>query len=158
MWVIMKIVKWPFMAAGWALVAGAAVHVAALAGGARWLALLGAPPAVVASSVQGTWLAPVGTLIIAGVLIIFALYCLSAAGRFARLPAARPVLAVFAALLIARGLLALPFLLWDQHQWVTPIGRFVVNGPFFAVGSLIVLAIGASIATGIAFSIGHSRR
>ena len=154
----MKTVEWPLLAAGGALVAGAVVHVAALAGGARWLALLGAPPAVVASSIQGTWLAPVGTLIIAGVLIIFALYCLSAAGRFARLPAVKLVLAVFAALLIARGLLALPFLLWDQHQWVTPIGRFVANGPFFAVGSLFVLVIGTAIATGIAFSIRHSRR
>lgn len=44
----------PLMVARWALLAGAFVHLAALAAGPRWMAALGAPQAVVTSSVRGT--------------------------------------------------------------------------------------------------------
>ncbi len=126
------------------LVFGAAVHLLAYWGGPAWMAWLGAPPSVVASRVAGTWLALIGTLLIAAALAGLAALCWAPV----RSALHRAALAGLAGLFVLRGLLVLPY--WaGQQDWRTPIGHFVVTGGSFAAGSLVVLAIGLLVAGGL---------
>ena len=75
-----------FIAAALGLTAGALLHVVALVGGPEWIAFVGAPASVVESAKTGTWLAPAGALGITALLLVLALYCLSAAGKIRPFP------------------------------------------------------------------------
>lgn len=134
-----------FGLAGSALAFGAAIHLAGYEAGPAWMAWLGAPPIVLASRAAGTWLAPIGTLLIAGMLLGLAALC--------RVPARgwlhRATLAGIAGLFVLRGLLVLPY--WAGLRALrTPVGRFVILGDSFTAGSLLVLAIGLLLAGGLA--------
>ncbi|WIV99065.1 hypothetical protein [Kinneretia aquatilis] len=94
---------------------GALIHVAAIAGGPSWFEFFGAPPAVVASARAGTWLAPVSSLAIAGLMALCAAYALSALGRVRRLPLLRLGLFAIASVCLLRTLaLPLAALRWPQ--------------------------------------------
>lgn len=94
---------------------GTMVHIAAIAGGPRWFEFFGAPPAVVASARAGTWLAPVGSLLIAGLMALCTAYALSALGRVRRLPLLRLGLFAIASVCLLRSLaLPLAALRWPQ--------------------------------------------
>ncbi len=87
---------------------GAAIHVAAILGGPSWYAFFGAPPQVVASARDGSWLAPVSTMVIALLMGICALYACSALGLVRRLPLLRTGLAAIAAICLLRALVVVP--------------------------------------------------
>lgn len=97
-------IGWVHMAIAIAVI-GAAIHVVALFAGPRWLQFFGAPPMVIASARDGTWLAPVGGLIIAGLMGACGLYAASAIGLVRRPPFQRPALAVMATVCLFRALL-----------------------------------------------------
>jgi hypothetical protein len=59
---------------------GVVIHVGALFAGDSWFAFFNAPPIVVASARAGTWLAPVGSLVIAGLMGACGYYAASAIG------------------------------------------------------------------------------
>ena len=98
---------WVYFSAIIAL-AGAAIHVGAVFGGATWYAFFGAPPSIVASARAGTWLAPVSALVIAGLMGICAAYAGSVLGFVRRLPLQRVALATIAAVCLLRGLVLPP--------------------------------------------------
>jgi hypothetical protein len=98
---------WPRLA-GVISLAGVAIHIAAILGGASWFAFFGAPPAVVESARAGTLLAPLSTLAIAGAMALCAAYAFSAAGDIRRLPLLRAALASMAAICLLRALLLIP--------------------------------------------------
>ncbi|MGG7607376.1 hypothetical protein [Massilia sp. BKSP1R2A-1] len=100
-------VRLTYLAAAVSIV-GAAIHVAALAGGPSWYAFFGAPPQVVASAQAGTWLAPVSTTGIALLMGICAMYACSALGLLRRLPLLRTMLAGIASICLLRALILLP--------------------------------------------------
>ncbi|WP_313442485.1 hypothetical protein [Novosphingobium sp.] len=131
------------------LLAGAVVHLAAWLGGPQWMAALGAPPSIVASAAIGSWPALLGTLAIAALLVGMALSCFLVARRRTRLIFLRGTLGIFAVILLARGLLVVPFIFAGQRKWRTPAGKIIVTGDWFAAGSLVVLAIGALICLGL---------
>jgi hypothetical protein len=99
---------------GWILLAmviaavGAAIHLAAILGGPAWYAFFDAPPFIVASARAGTWLAPVGAAVIAGLMTLCAAYAASALGLVRRLPLLRLGLAAIAAMCLVRALLLIP--------------------------------------------------
>lgn len=94
---------------------GAMIHIAAIVGGPSWFEFFGAPPAVVASARAGTWLAPVGSLVIAGLMALCAAYAFSALGRVRRLPLLRLGLFAIASVCLLRSLaLPLAALRWPQ--------------------------------------------
>ena len=127
--------------AGAGVALGAAVHVAALAGGPEWVAFVGAPRAVVESARDGTWLAPAGALGIAALLAIWALYAFSGARWLRPLPLLQPVLAVVAVIFLLRGALVLPSL--HRADWRSPVDVFVVGS------SLFILLLGLGYAAGL---------
>lgn len=92
--------------------AGALIHVAAIAGGPSWFEFFGA---VVASARAGTWLAPVGSLVIAGLMALCAAYALSVLEHLRRLPLLRLGLFAIASVCLLRSLaLPLAALRWPQ--------------------------------------------
>lgn len=131
------------------LLVGAVVHLGAWLGGPRWMAALGAPASIVASAAAGSWYALVGTLAIAALLIGMALLCFLVARQRGRLLFFRSVLGIFAVILLARGLLVVPFIFAGQQEWRTPAGKIIVTGDWFAAGSFVVLAIGTLICLGL---------
>lgn len=89
---------------------GALIHVAAMLGGPAWYAWFGAPPAVVESARDGTWMAPVSAIVIAALMALCAAYAFSAAGSIRRLPLLRLMLWGMAAVCLLRGLVLWPLL------------------------------------------------
>jgi hypothetical protein len=87
---------------------GAAIHVAAIVGGPSWYAFFGAPPAIVESARSGTWLAPIGAMVIVGLMAICAAYAASALGLIRKLPLLRLGLACIAAVCLLRAFVLIP--------------------------------------------------
>jgi hypothetical protein len=133
--------KWCLVLGGLGVFVGAGVHVAALAGGPRWIEFVGAPSSVVRSATEGTWLAPAGALGIAALLILWGLYALSGAGLIRRLPLLKTVLGSVALLFLLRGLIVIPFL--SRANWASPIETFAV------AASAFVFVLGAAYAVGV---------
>lgn len=137
-------VSYVFAACG--LLAGALLHVVVLIGGPDWIAFVGAPPSIVESARDGTWLAPVSTLGIALLLMIWALYAYSAAGNVYRLPFCRSMLMFVAVVFVLRGLIITPALFAGRVNWQAAIDLFIVTS------SLSILAIGVSLTIGLALN------
>ena len=130
------------LVAGGAALAVALLHVAAIIGGPEWFAALKAPPAVVASSRDGTWLAPVSTFAIAAMFAVFGLYAFSAAGLGSALPLTRIVLGGVALLFLARGLLLVPFVIL-RPALIQRLDGFDIWSSAISFGIGLVFAVGA---------------
>lgn len=87
---------------------GALIHFAAIAGGTAWYVFFNAPPQVVASSRDGTWLAPVSTSTIGLLMSVCAAYAFSALGRLPRLPLPRFMLGGMAGVCLLRAVVIVP--------------------------------------------------
>jgi hypothetical protein len=101
---------WIYLAGIIALI-GVAIHIAAIFGGASWYAYFGAPTSVVQSARDGTWFAPVGASVIAGLMAICAAYAFSALGVIRRLPLLRTGLAGMAIVCLLRALVLWPLMI-----------------------------------------------
>ncbi len=136
------ITKWQQLLILWAVsgcILGGLVHILALMAGPYWMEFLGAPPAVIQSASDGTWLAPVSTLTIASLLFIWSLYGLSALGYILRLPLLRVGNGLIALVLILRGGFVIPYFLsfdWQSNNQIL----------FHGLLSLYVLTIGIGYA------------
>lgn len=135
---------WTLVAAGIAAV-GVAIHLGAIVGGESWYAFFGAPPSIVASARQGTWLAPASAAVIAVLMGVCALYACSAAGLVRRLPLLRLALAGIATVCLVRGAVLIPFAIKHPQLFNT-----------FEVVAAIVWAI-AGIGFAVAFRNARAR-
>lgn len=132
-----------FLLAAVILVAGALLHIGVLAAGPEWIAFVGAPPEVVRSAELRTWLAPVSTLGIAALLGGLALYSLAAAGKIRALPLVKPILGLFAAIFVLRGLIIVPALVQGRVNWAAPVDVFIVTSSF------AILVLGVALCLGL---------
>lgn len=89
-------------------VAGALIHFAAIAAGPEWYAFFDAPPAVVASAREGTWLAPVSASAIGVLMLVCAGYASAALGLIGKPPLQRTVMLGIAAVCLLRALILVP--------------------------------------------------
>lgn len=119
-------------------VAGVVIHVGAVFGGPSWFAFFNAPARVVASAREGTWLAPVSALIIAGLMAVCALYAASVAGLVRRPPLQRTGLAIMAAVCLLRALILPPL----------AVGHPELRNTFEVVSAIIWFAAGVGFAVG----------
>jgi hypothetical protein len=85
--------------------AGVVIHIGALFAGLSWLIFFRAPRSVIESFNAGTLLAPVGGLIIAGLMGMCGFYAASAISLVPRPPLQRTGLVVMAIICIVRALL-----------------------------------------------------
>jgi len=132
---------------GTVAVAGAVLHVAILFGGPDWYARFGAPDALVQMARTGNARAPISCLVIAAILAGWALYAFSGAGPIRRLPVLRPVLALIAAILILRGILFIPMLLWRPGALGAICSCHGFDG-FIVVTSILCLVTGVGYGAG----------
>jgi hypothetical protein len=128
-------------------VVGAALHVAIIFGGPDWYALFGAPEAIVRMARTGNARAPISCLVIAAILACWAGYAFSGTGHLRRLPFLRPVLAMIAAILILRGMLFIPLLLWRPGALGAICSCHGVDG-FIITTSILCLAMGVGYGLG----------
>jgi hypothetical protein len=134
--------------AGIACLVGALLHVAIAIGGPDWYAFFGAPRGLVAMARAGNLRAPLSCIAIAAILGVFAAYAFSAIGVIRRLPLLHAGLALIGAILILRGLLFVPILLWRPYLLAGICDCRVIDA-FIVVSSLACLAVGAGFAVGV---------
>lgn len=67
-----------------------------------------APPEIVESARQGTWLAPIATLVVSSLFILCGLYALSGARVIKKIPLTYVALAIIAILCVIRGFSTIP--------------------------------------------------
>jgi hypothetical protein len=128
------------------MVIGALLHVAAVVIGAKAYAFLGAPAGLVAMVGTGSARPAQSCLVIAGLLLVGAVYGVAGAGFGPRLPARRLVLSLFASGLVARGVLLPVAAAWRPDVLSGICGRCrEVNG-FVLLTSALCLFVGAAYA------------
>lgn len=142
-----RIAKQSLFWSGVVAVAGAVLHVAIIFGGPDWYALFGAPEALVRMARAGNARAPISCLVIAAVLACWAAYAFSGTGHLRRLPFLRPVLGLIAAVLILRGLLFVPLLLWRPDALGNICSCHGVDR-FIVVTSILCLVLGVGYGLG----------
>ena len=132
---------------GLAACAGSVLHIVILFGGPDWYAFFGAPRGLVEMARAGNLRAPLSCVVIATILAVLAAYAFSAAGVVRRLPLLRTVLAVTAIVLILRGVLFIPMILWLQGS-LSRICDCRSVDTFIVLTSLLCLAMGTGLALG----------
>ena len=142
-----QFVKSYLLLAGIAASAGALLHIAILFGGPDWYAFFGAPQGLVAMARAGNIRAPISCLVIAAFLALLAAYAFSGAGLIRRLPALRPGLASISTILILRGVLFAPLIIWRPGA-LSGICNCRSVDTFIVVTSALCLAMGAAYALG----------
>jgi hypothetical protein len=127
--------------------AGALLHIAILFGGPDWYAFFGAPQGLVDMARAGNVRAPISCLVIAAFLSLLAAYAFSGAGVIRRLPFLRLVLSSIAGVLILRGILFVPLILWRPGT-LSGICECRSVDAFIIVTSVLCLAMGIGYAFG----------
>ena len=142
-----QFVKGYLLLAGIAASAGALLHIAILFGGPDWYAFFGAPQGLVEMARAGNIRAPISCLVIAAFLSLLAAYAFSGAGVIRRLPFLRPGLASIAAVLILRGVLFVPLIVWRPGA-LSGVCDCPSVDTFIIVTSALCLAMGVGYALG----------
>ena len=132
---------------GLAACAGSVLHIAILFGGPDWYAFFGAPSGLVEMARVGNLRAPISCLVIALILAILAAYAFSAAGLIRRLPLLRTGLVLMAIVLILRGVLFIPMILWFPGS-LSRICECRSVDTFIVLTSLLCLAMGIGYMVG----------
>jgi hypothetical protein len=88
--------------------ASAIWHLLCIFGGPSWFAFARAPQQIIDSAQQGTLLAPLGTVVVAGLMFTCTMFAFSAVGLIRQLPLTKPALVTIAVLCTLRGLIAIP--------------------------------------------------
>ena len=83
-------------------------HLLCIFGGPSWFAFARAPQQIIDSAVQGTLLAPIGTVIIASLMFACTVFAFSAVGLIRKVPLLKSALITIAILCTFRGLIAIP--------------------------------------------------
>lgn len=142
-----RFAKYYLLMAGAAASLGAALHIAIIFGGPDWYAFFGAPRGLVEMARAGNIRAPISCLIIAALLTLLAAYAFSGAGVIRRLPFLRIGLASIAAVLILRGVLFIPLILWRP-------GALSGICDCRSVDAFIILTSALCLAMGVGYALG----
>lgn len=113
-------------------------HLLCIFGGPSWYAFARAPKVVVESAKHGTLLAPIGAIVIAGLMFTCTAYSFSGAGLIRKIPFLKSALVTISLICLIRAVLAVPYLFLpklDRWQLVASSGWFLV-GVCFLVGAL----------------------
>ena len=142
-----KLGRYYLIGTGLAACAGSVLHIAILFGGPDWYAFFGAPRGLVEMARVGNLRAPVSCVVIAAILGVLAAYAFSAAGVIRRLPLLRAGLALMAIVLMLRGVLFIPMILWLPGS-LSRICDCRGVDTFIILTSLLCLAMGIGYVVG----------
>ena len=102
-------VKSKLLISGGVIASAAAIwHLLCIWGGPSWFAFARAPKQLIDSAQQGTLLAPVSTVIVAGLMFACTVFAFSAVGLIRKVPLVKPALITIALLCTVRGLVGIP--------------------------------------------------
>ncbi|MDP5138301.1 hypothetical protein ORJ04_20340 [Rheinheimera baltica] len=102
-------VKSKLLISGGVIASAAAIwHLLCIWVGPSWFAFARAPKQIIDSAQQGTLLAPVGTVIVAGLMFACTVFAFSAVGLIRKVPLVKPALITIALLCALRGLIGIP--------------------------------------------------
>ena len=102
-------VKSKLLISGGIIASAAALwHLLCIWGGPSWFAFARAPKQLIDSAQQGTLLAPVSTVIVAGSMLACTVFAFSAVGLIRKVPLVKPALITIALLCTVRGLVGIP--------------------------------------------------
>ena len=102
-------VKSKLLISGGVIASAAAIwHLLCIWGGPGWFAFARAPKQLIESAQQGTLLAPVGTVIVAGLMFACTVFAFSAVGLIRKVPLIKPALITIACLCTVRGVIGIP--------------------------------------------------
>lgn len=135
-------------ASGLLCAVGALLHLAVPLGGPGWYSYAGAPQGLVAMAVAGLVRPVVTCVVIACVLVVFAIYAFSALGLVRRLPATRMVLGIIGLGLSVRGLWFPVLALQNPSALGRFCGRCGSLNAFVAASSTLCLFIGVGYLLG----------
>jgi hypothetical protein len=122
--------------------AAALLHVAIIFGGPGWYRFFGAGERMAHAAEMGSFRPPLYALGIALVLLVWALYAFSGAGRIGRLPLLRTGLIVISAIYLLRGLAPVPMLILTPER----VDGFVLWSSFVVLVYGLCYAVGTWIA------------
>jgi hypothetical protein len=111
--------------------ASAIWHLLCILGGPSWFAFARAPQQIIDSAVQGTLLAPIGTIIVASLMFACTIFTFSAVGLIRKVPLLKSALITIAVLCSLRGLIAMPTVVPSS---VLDIWQIVASTVWFYVG------------------------
>ena len=140
--------------AAWGTAAASILHLAIIAGGPRWYRFFGAGEQMARLATRGSPYPTIVTLGIAGILGVWALYGLSAAGVVPRLPLLQPVLWCIAAVFLIRGITGVPYVLMASGPYAQELRARM---GFMVCTSVVCVVLGLTYALGAA-RIGGSPR
>jgi hypothetical protein len=136
------------LVAGGALTGAAALlHLGIILGGPDWYRFFGAGERMARHAARGSIYPTLVTACIAAVLGVWALYALSGAGVIRRLPLLRPVLALVAAVYLARGILGVPSVVFLDDPYARELRAKMT---FMVVSSALCILLGLCYAVGAA--------
>ncbi len=136
---------------GMLALAGALLHIAIMIGGPAWYDFFGAPEGLVQMARNGNLRAPISCLVIASMLFVFAAYAFSGAALIKRLPLLRLVMALIAVVLILRGVLFIPLILF-QPGLLSGVCDCRSIDTFIVVTSLVCLVMGIGFVLGTIYN------
>ncbi|HEX7241995.1 MAG TPA: hypothetical protein VF263_17055 [Longimicrobiaceae bacterium] len=125
--------------------AAALLHVAIILGGPDWYRFFGAGERMARLAARGSVYPAAVTACIAAVLGVWALYAFSGAGVVRRLPFLRPVLALVAAVYLARGILGVPVVMLADDPYASQLKARMT---FMVASSAICVLLGLCYAAG----------
>ncbi|MEL7481258.1 MAG: hypothetical protein AAGJ29_06835 [Pseudomonadota bacterium] len=123
-----------------ALIFAALYHLVLLIADPSWTAFAGAPPEIVDSLREGTWVAPVSIILIAGSLFVMAGFGLAAAGVIPRWPLQRLALSLIAGIFLLRGLAIVPQLMTADITQAFDLFHLFASALIIFIGSAYLLA------------------
>lgn len=128
--------KLKFLVVGGVIGAFAAIwHLLCVIGGPGWYAFARAPQVVVESAAEGTFLAPISAMVIAGLMFTCTAYSFSGAGLIRRIPLLKTALVVISIICLVRALIVIPYLLSSKLD----IWELVASAVWFFVGVCFLL-------------------
>jgi hypothetical protein len=119
------------ISAGVIAAASAIWHLLCILGGPSWFAFARAPEQIIDSAQQGTLLATIGTIVVAGLMFACTVYAFSAVGIIRKIPLIKPALMTIATLCTLRGLIAIPTFM---HSTGLDIWQVIASLVWFYVG------------------------
>ncbi len=128
-------------------VLGALLHLAMPLGGPAWYTFFGAPASLARLAARGHWYPVFTCVVIASLLLLCAGYALSGAGAIGRWPLLAPALGVIGGVLVLRGLVFIPLVVWRPDALASITHVRSVNG-FMISTSALCLAAGLAYLAG----------
>lgn len=111
-------------------------HLLCILGGPSWFIFARAPSEIITSAQQGTLLAPIGTIVVAALMLTCTLYAFSGAGIIRKIPLLKSALITISTLCLLRVVVVIPNLLYSSF---TDTWQLVATSVWLFVGICFLL-------------------